>query len=155
MLFAITIWVRCFRWSFKKTTNTYHNPYPEYFFSYEKKFCFITAWKVSKYWVLLVRISLYSSWIDENTNQKKLRIGTVFTQCIWLDIEHIKKESSSRFFPFIIPVGTICISDTLGSCPISVKQLLKSNEKVIPCVCLPFLLSPSQRLTLVRSCPTE
>ena len=51
MLFAITIWVRCFRWSFKKTTNTYHNPYPEYLFSNEKKVCFITAWKVSKYWV--------------------------------------------------------------------------------------------------------
>ena len=66
-----------------------------------------------------------------------------------------QKEKLESFFPLYYTCWTNCISDTLGSCPISVKQLLKSNEKVIPCVCLPFLLSPSQRLTLVRSCPTE
>ena len=40
----------------------------------------ITAWKVSKYGVFLVRIFLYSDWIQENANQKKLRIWTLFTQ---------------------------------------------------------------------------
>ena len=30
----------------------------------------------------LVRIFLYSDWIQENTDQKKLRIWTLFTQCI-------------------------------------------------------------------------
>ena len=29
----------------------------------------------------LVRIFLYSEWIQENTDQKKLRIWTLFTQC--------------------------------------------------------------------------
>ena len=31
----------------------------------------------------LVRIFLYSDWIQENTDQKKLRIRTLFTQCSW------------------------------------------------------------------------
>ena len=30
----------------------------------------------------LVRIFLYSDWIQENTDQKKLRIWTLFTQCM-------------------------------------------------------------------------
>ena len=30
----------------------------------------------------LVRIFLYSDWIQENTDKKKLRIWTIFTQCI-------------------------------------------------------------------------
>ena len=39
-------------------------------------------WKVSKYGVFLVRIFLYFDWIQENTDQKNLRIWTLFTQCI-------------------------------------------------------------------------
>ena len=39
-----------------------------------------TAWKVSKYEVFLVRVFLYSVRIQENTDQKKLRIWTLFTQ---------------------------------------------------------------------------
>ena len=31
----------------------------------------------------LVCIFLYSDWIQENTDQKKLRIRTLFTQCSW------------------------------------------------------------------------
>ena len=39
----------------------------------------ITAWKITKYGVFLVRIFLYSYWIQENTDQKKLHIWTLFT----------------------------------------------------------------------------
>ena len=41
-----------------------------------------TARKMSKYGVFLVCISPYSVQIRENTDQKKLRIWTLFTQCI-------------------------------------------------------------------------
>ena len=34
-----------------------------------------------KYRVLLVRIFLYLDWIQEDTNQEKIRIWTLFTQC--------------------------------------------------------------------------
>ena len=51
-----------------------------------------TAWKMSKYGVFLVRIFPHSDWIRrdtpsysarmrENTDQKKLRIWTLFTKC--------------------------------------------------------------------------
>ena len=56
-----------------------------------------TAWKVSKYGVFfwpifscirteygdLLRKSLYSVWIQKNADQKKLRIWTLFTQCLF------------------------------------------------------------------------
>ena len=37
--------------------------------------------EVSKYGVFQVRIFLYPDWIQENTDQKNLRIWTLFTQC--------------------------------------------------------------------------
>ena len=43
-----------------------------------------TAWKVSKCGVFLVTIFLYLARIQENTDQKKLRILTLFTQ--WVNI---------------------------------------------------------------------
>ena len=48
-----------------------------------------TAWKVSKHEVFLVRIFLYLDWIQENTDQEKLRICTVLTQ--WL----VKKRNTN------------------------------------------------------------
>ena len=36
--------------------------------------------EVSKYGVFLARIFLYSDWIQENTDQKNLRIWTFFTR---------------------------------------------------------------------------
>ena len=46
------------------------------------------VWKVSKYEVFLVRIFLYSVQIQENTDQKKLRIWIIFTQCEITEIEY-------------------------------------------------------------------
>ena len=43
-----------------------------------------TAWKMSKYGVFLQSKSPYSVRIQENTDQKKLRIWTLFTQCTTL-----------------------------------------------------------------------
>ena len=40
-----------------------------------------TAWKMSEYGVILVYIFLYSDWIQENMDQEKLRIWTLFRQC--------------------------------------------------------------------------
>ena len=40
-----------------------------------------TAWKVSKYGLFVVSVFPYSNWIPENTDQKTLRIWTLFTQC--------------------------------------------------------------------------
>ena len=54
-----------------------------------------TAWKVSKYGVFLVRIFLYSVRMQENMDQKKLRIWTLLTQ--WkaiLDTNFDKDEFS-------------------------------------------------------------
>ena len=48
-----------------------------------------TAWKVSKHEVFLVRIFLYLDWIQENTDQEKLRICIVLTQ--WL----VKKRNTN------------------------------------------------------------
>ena len=45
-----------------------------------KKTCLtLTAWKVSKYGVFS---GSYLVWIQENTDQKKLRVWTLFTQCL-------------------------------------------------------------------------
>ena len=44
-------------------------------------FSMFSAWKVSKYGVFLVLIFLYLDRIQENTDQEKLRIWTIFTQC--------------------------------------------------------------------------
>ena len=41
-----------------------------------------TAWKLSKYGVLLVRIFLYSDWIQGNTGHKKLLLWELYTQCL-------------------------------------------------------------------------
>ena len=41
----------------------------------------LTAWKVSKYGDFNVHIFLNSDWIQENTDQKSLRIWTLFAQC--------------------------------------------------------------------------
>ena len=49
----------------------------------------ITAWKVSKYRVFLVCIFLYSDWIPENMDQKKLRIWTLFMLCILVQLLRI------------------------------------------------------------------
>ena len=38
-----------------------------------------TEWKVSKCGVFLVRIFLYSDWVQENKDQKQLPIWTIFT----------------------------------------------------------------------------
>ena len=47
-----------------------------------------TVWKVSKYGVFFVGNFLYSDWIQEGKDQKKLRIWTLSTQCskqkLWL-----------------------------------------------------------------------
>ena len=48
----------------------------------------ITAWKVFKYGVFLSRIFPYSVRMQENTDQKKLRIWTIFTQ--WMLLRIIK-----------------------------------------------------------------
>ena len=48
----------------------------------------ITAWKVFKYGVFLFRIFPYSVRMQENTDQKKLRIWTIFTQ--WMLLRIIK-----------------------------------------------------------------
>ena len=74
----------------------------------------ITLRKVSKYGVFLVRISphldwiwrhlrskfLYSVWIRENTDQKKLRIWTLFTQ--WLLIKRYKIELGNQLLYFLL-----------------------------------------------------
>ena len=44
-----------------------------------------------------VRIFLYFDWIQENTNQKKLRIWTLFTQCIISKLTSIPPESRETF----------------------------------------------------------
>ena len=40
----------------------------------------------------MVRIFLYSDWIQENTDQKKLRIWTIFRRCMrgWLKLKRLK-----------------------------------------------------------------
>ena len=47
----------------------------------------ITAWKVSKYGVFSGSYFFsISVWIRENTDQKKLRLWTLFLQCIYEDV---------------------------------------------------------------------
>ena len=56
------------------------------------------TWKVSKYGVFSgLRISPYWVRLRENTNQKKLRIGTLFTQCKRYERSHFCKFSSIFF----------------------------------------------------------
>ena len=63
---------------------------------HDRALCDYTAWKVSKYGVFLVPIFLYSDWIHDNTEQKTLRIWTLFTQ--W-KVFHLVNNNQ---IPFII-----------------------------------------------------
>ena len=95
----------------------------------------VTAWKVSKYGVFLFRIFLYSVRIQENTEQRKLRIWTLFMQgvfltnklsymsnhphwaCVTLNSDNIskikKKKSSSMSLAFVVthPLLSYCLGN--------------------------------------------
>ena len=45
----------------------------------------------------LVRVFLYSDWIQENTDQKKLRIYTLFTQCWGYNFEWLMIASKKEY----------------------------------------------------------
>ena len=76
-----------------------------------KGLCIITAWKASKYGVFfwsvfscirtvygeIQSISPYSVRMQENTDQKKLRIWTLFTQCMYERVKAIFEEKLKKF----------------------------------------------------------
>ena len=73
-----------------------------------------TALKVPKYrFYFLVHIFLYSEWIQENTDQKKLRIWTIFWQC--LDRKGGSRGWDSFFWPFQKSLGRHFLSLTLST----------------------------------------